>query len=327
MIYIIDKILLGIIGQPIFVSIYEYIYHNQYKKTMKKLFLLFLLLASFVGFTQETISPYYCLGEVSENIETLIPTVKDTLTATGFNVIGEYHPEKNENLYVIAYTSDELINLTQKFADRGLLAATLKVGFVSKEGKTTISMLNPEYQFRAYIYEGYDNYASKFEALSQSAIDVLKPLGNKFEAFGGEEKKDKLYKYHYKMMMPYFTDPVELNEFSSFAEGLKTIRENLEAGLGNTAKVYEIVDEEMQIAVFGVALYDADEGEGDFLPVIGEDHIAAMPYDIILQGNTATMLHGKYRFALLWPELTMGTFMKIMSTPKNVERFMEALTK
>ena len=294
---------------------------------MKKSVLLFLLLASFVGFSQETISPYYRLSETTETIADYIPSVKEALTTAGFKVIGEYHPEKNENLYVIAYTSDELISLTQKFADRGLLAATLKVGFISKEGKTTISMLNPEYQFRAYIYEGYDNYVSKFDAITQAAIGALKPLGNKFEAFGGEEKKEKLYKYHYKMMMPYFSDPVELNEFSSFQEGLKTIRKNLEAGLGNSAKVYELVDEEKQIAVFGIALYDTDKGEGDFLPVVGEDHIAAMPYDIILQGNTATMLHGKYRFALYWPELTMGTFMKIMSTPKNVERFMEALTK
>ena len=294
---------------------------------MKKSLLVILLLVTVAGFSQETISPFYRLGEVSDNIETLIPMVKDALTTAGFNTIGEYHPEKNNDLYVIAYTSDELIQLSQKFADRGLLAATLKIGFVNKDGKTTLSMLNPEYQFRAYIYEGYDNYASTFEAISQKAIEALKPLGDRFEAFGGEEKKEKLYKYHYKMMMPYFTDPVELNEFTSFQEGLKTIRKNLELGLGNTAKVYEIVDEDKQMAVFGIALYDADKGEGDFLPVIGEDHIAAMPYDIILQGNQATMLHGKYRFALLWPELTMGTFMKIMSTPKNVERFMEAIAK
>lgn len=46
-----------------------------------------------------------------------------------------------------------------------------------------------------------------------------------------------------------------------------------------------------------------------------------------MQGNKATMLHGKYRIALHWPELTMGTFMKIMSTPKSIQRFMKALTK
>jgi hypothetical protein len=72
---------------------------------------------------------------------------------------------------------------------------------------------------------------------------------------------------------------------------------------------------------------DSEDGEKHFLPIIGEDHIAAMPYDIILQGNEVSMLHGKYRFALYWPELTMGTFMKIMSTPGDVEDFMQALSK
>ncbi len=64
-----------------------------------------------------------------------------------------------------------------------------------------------------------------------------------------------------------------------------------------------------------------------FLPIIGEDHIAAMPYEIILQGKELTMLHGKYRFALLWPELEMGTFMKIMSTPGDVEDMLEGLSE
>jgi hypothetical protein len=39
------------------------------------------------------------------------------------------------------------------------------------------------------------------------------------------------------------------------------------------------------------------------------------------------MLHGRFRIALHWPELTMGTFMKIMSTPGNIEEFMEGITE
>ena len=82
-----------------------------------------------------------------------------------------------------------------------------------------------------------------------------------------------------------------------------------------------------KVAVFGIGLLDPEKGEAHFLPIIGEDNIAAMPYEIILQGNEATMLHGKYRFALLWPELSMKQFMKISSTPGDVEDVMEALTK
>ncbi len=78
---------------------------------------------------------------------------------------------------------------------------------------------------------------------------------------------------------------------------------------------------------FGIGLLDAEEGEVDFLPTIGDDHIAALPYEIILQDTEVTMLPGRYRLALHWPELSMGTFMKIMSTPGNIEDFMEGVTE
>jgi len=37
------------------------------------------------------------------------------------------------------------------------------------------------------------------------------------------------------------------------------------------------------------------------------------------------MLHGRFRFALHWPELTMKTFTKIMSSPGDVKDALEAL--
>ncbi len=128
-------------------------------------------------------------------------------------------------------------------------------------------------------------------------------------------------------MMPYFTDPVELTEYNSFEEGLSVIRKNLDAGIGNTVKVYEVVYPGQKIALFGIGLLDPEDGEADFLPTIGEDHVAAMPYEIILQDKEVTMLPGRYRIALHWPELGMGTFMKIMSTPGNIEDFMLGITE
>ncbi|MBT8394666.1 MAG: hypothetical protein KJN66_07420, partial [Bacteroidia bacterium] len=113
--------------------------------------------------------------------------------------------------------------------------------------------------------------------------------------------------------------------FTSFEEGLETITKNLEAKKGNTVKVYKLVYKNQKVAVFGVGLHDKEDGESHFLPKIGEDHVAALPYEIILQGKEATMLHGKYRIALHWPDLTMGTFMKIMSTPGDIEDALEAL--
>ena len=61
----------------------------------------------------------------------------------------------------------------------------------------------------------------------------------------------------------------------------------------------------------------------------GADFTAMEVYDPTQDTWTskASMLHGRYRIALHWPELSMGTFSKIMSTPGNVEDYMKALTK
>jgi len=161
--------------------------------------------------------------------------------------------------------------------------------------------------------------------VSEKVKSIFKEFGT-LENYGGEVKTKDLPGYHYMMMMPYYDDPDELKEFNSFEEGLEIIRKNLEKKKGNTYKVYEQVFLNKKIAVFGVALWDDETGEAHFLETVGEGHIANLPYEIILQDKTATMLAGKYRIALYWPELTMGTFMKIKSTPGEIEDTMEGLT-
>ena len=127
--------------------------------------------------------------------------------------------------------------------------------------------------------------------------------------------------------MPYFSDPVELKEFASFEKAVETIKNNLAAKKGSTRLVYKLVYKTSKVAVFGVALHSKTTGEAKFLPIIGEKQLAAMPYEIVVIGKTATILHGRFRFALYWPELTMGEFQKIMSTPGNVEDTMKSLTE
>lgn len=294
-------------------------------KTVTLSIILSLLIA--IGYAQDEHAPYYKIADLDGSVTTHVDKVISELKAADFEVIGQYNPEKKDHLFVIAYTRTDLQDLCLKFEDRGALAATLKIGFVEKDGKTTISMLNPLYLFYAYLLENANTYEKEFIKISTDAVNAMKSIGTVLTPFGGLESKKDLQKYRYKIMMPYFTSPVKLNEFSSFEEGLRIIRANLAKQKRGTLKVYEQIFENEKIAVFGVGLHDAEDGELRFLPKIGESHIAAMPYELILQGNKATMLHGKYRIALHWPELTMGTFMKIMSTPGNIKDFMKDLTK
>lgn len=272
-------------------------------------------------------SPYFHMGTSTDSIDELMKTVSNELQNSGFKVIGEYTPGASGNLAVLCYTSSELEKIALRFSDRGALGAALKVGF-KKEGNTVkISMLNPTYLFYAYFTEGLDQHEKELLKISDAAKDAMKKIGTELTPFGGSLDKKKLQKYHYKVMMPYFKDAEKLNEFASFEEGIKIIRNNLADGKGETEKVYELVYSDKKTAVFGVGLKNTETGEDKFLPIIGDDHVAAMPYEIIVQGNTATILPGRYRIALHWPDLTMGTFMKIMSTPKDIMQTLQGLTE
>ena len=275
---------------------------------------------------QEELSPYFKITEFEGSMADAGTKVTQAITSGGFDVIGDYNPAQNPGLRVICFTNDDLKNLSLQFEDRGALASVLKAGLVSDSGKITLTILNPEYMFLAYWGEQLNGQEKQLTSMSDKVKNLFSQFGNP-EPFGGFEKAEDLPHYHYMMMMPYFDDPVELSEFDSFEQGLEVIRKNLTAGKSNTVKVYEQLFEGEKIAVFGIGLLNKEDGEPHFLPIVGEDHIANLPYEIILQGKEATMLHGKYRIALFWPELKMGTFMKISGTPGDIEDFMESLTE
>jgi hypothetical protein len=292
------------------------------KKSIFSSLAIFILSFNLLG---QDLAPYIKVGESTETMQQVSDKIINTLEGNSFSVLGTYNPSEKSSLQVIVFTRDDLKNTVVKITDRGALAAAFKVGLVQKNGKVSISYTNPDYILRAYLRDNYVTFKSTFEKFSADLKTTLSVIGNEFKPFGGSEKADKLKKYHYKIMMPYFSDPITLNEFASFEEGLKIIEANLKAKKGNTVEVYKILYPNDKVAVFGVGLQSKEDGESHFLPKIGEDHVAALPYEIILQGEKATMLHGKYRIALHWPELTMGTFMKIMSTPGDIEDTLEGL--
>lgn len=296
-------------------------------KLLISIFLLVFITGISELYAKEELSPYFHVGDMSKTMGEASEAVKAALTAKGFTVVGEYSPENLSDLHVIAYTREDLQRITLQVKDRGVLASVLKIGMRKNGEVIAISMLNPMYLFNAYLREETGKYLTGLRKVSDDAKNAMQAIGNDFSVFGGSEEIDDLKNYHYMAFMPYFDDAVELNSFNSFTEGVNRIRTNLKAKKGNTVQVYELVLENEKIAIFGVGLLDPEKGEKKFLPIIGEDHIAAMPYEIILTDTRAEMLHGKFRFALHWPELSMSQFMKISSTPGDVEDFLKALTE
>ncbi len=297
---------------------------------MKKMRLISSLIALFLitsTVQAQKIPAYYKVGTVSGTVNEVKTQVVNALKAKDFKIFGSYSPAGKSAYKVIAFTRSDIYGITLIGKDQRVLASMLKVGLYKTTNGVEVSLLNPEYIFNAYLRDKTTAYEVKLKKITQDVKDALKAVGTDFTPFGGELSKKDLRKYHYMMAMPYFDDPVELKTFASFAEGVKKIEANLAAKKGNTVKVYRLKFEKSKIAIYGVGLLNKEKGEAAFLPKIGAKHIAAMPYEILLIDNKAIMLHGKYRLALHWPNLTMGQFMKISSTPGDIEDMLKALTE
>jgi len=297
---------------------------------MKKLLilsLLFLAIWGTINAQEQKLAPYIKIGQFNEDISALSSTIEQALKTADFEILGAYNPGNNSNLKIIAFTRSDLINTVSKVKDRGAMAAILKVGFVTEGEKITVSYVNPNYIFNAYLRKEMPKYATDLNAIAKDVKNALATVGTESTGFGGGVYAEKLWKYHYKMMMPYFSDPVTLNTYTSFEEGRQIIEANLANNKSDTKLVYKLDLSDKNTVVYGVALLNTEDGEPYFLPKIGIENIAAMPYEIILQGNKVTMLHGKYRLALSWPELSMGTFMGIMSTPGDIKDMLKSITE
>ena len=295
---------------------------------MKKILLTSGLILMFIfQINAADLSPFIDCGVVSGEMKTVKESIKTKLKDKGFIITGGYYVENKGSLYVLTFSSNELRSVCLKVKDRGLLAANLRIGLIKKGDKIHVTALNPKYLFVGYLGDSYSTYKEILTKVDNNVKSVLKKIKSDYSYFGGKVAESKLGSYHYMMGMPYFDDPVELKEFDSFEQAVATIKKNLEIKKGGTRMVYKLVYKTKKVAVFGVALHNKTKGEASFLPIVGETHLAAMPYEIIIQDKTATILHGRYRFAFYWPELSMGTFTKIMSAPGEIEEMMKALTE
>jgi hypothetical protein len=161
------------------------------------------------------------------------------------------------------------------------------------------------------------------DGLADTAAKLEKALGKK-ETFGSKNglTADKLRKYHYMMLMPYFNDQVELAKHKSYEEAVKTVENSLAAGKGGTVKVYRVDLPGKKETIFGVGIREGEGADEAVMKTVDYGELkqtAHLPYELIVSDGTVYMLHGKFRIAVDFPDLTMGTFMKISGAPSAIE--------
>jgi hypothetical protein len=264
------------------------------------------------------VTPYITGDKMSGgDVNAVMSQVEKKLTAEGFTVVGKYSPKGVSQYGVVVVTDKGILDAIHSVGGASIVGAGVRVG-VKADG--TVSYQNPEYWYRAFFRKQFSSAEPAVKALQAKLQKVL----GAGKGFGGDESASDLPSYRYMVGMERFeSDKNELKNHASFEAAVKAIQDNLASGKNRTSKVYEVVMADKKIAVFGVAMNDPKSGEGVWLNKIGADHIPAMPYEIYVVGGKANALYGRYRIALGWPNLGMGTFMKISDSPDEI---LETLT-
>lgn len=294
--------------------------------------LLFCMAISLNFAVAQNLKPYTIGAETSGSISEVKAKVKVALESNGFNVLGQYKPVNDANRWLIAISCAELKNAVNKVGGTTGFALALRVAITKEDGNVIVSYTTPEYWGNAYFQKKYGSVKSYYSTLSGRLKSALASVGgNGGKMFGSAKgmSPSALQEYHYMFGMPYFEDNIKLASFDSYETAVAKIEGNFKMGTKDVVKVYSIALPGQKIKLFGVGLRGED-GEGNFMPVIDQGspkHTAFLPYEILVYKGNVYMLHGRYRIALSFPDLSMGTFMKIVSTPGNIESLLKRVTK
>ncbi|MFY9151366.1 MAG: hypothetical protein WAO52_05075 [Prolixibacteraceae bacterium] len=299
---------------------------------MKSNFLIFLLLLSFNWLSAQNLKPYILAFETGESISEIQAKIESALKNNGIQVVGKYQPASDKNRSLIILSSPELQNAVKKVGGLTGFAATLRIGITLENGKTLVSYTNPVYWGNAFFRNDFEKVSASYATLNTNLEKSMKECGSfSGKQFGSEKGLSvaDIRKYHYMMGMPYFDDTVELQDFDSYQSALAKVESSITSGVQHLKLVYKVAIPDRNLTLYGFAL-SGPEGESKFLPVIdinNPKHTAFLPYEVLVADDKVLMLHGRYRIAVSFPDLTMGTFSKIMSTPGAIEDQLKQLVK
>ncbi len=228
--------------------------------------------------------------------------LKQKLEDNDLQVLGTHQVAGNKEYTVVVYTSADLKKAAQ-LSNRGFMAV-LRILHNSKDQELVVS--NPEYYMRAFLQKDYkDGMAKPVNDALAVALGTLVPTDDSL-------KTKKLAKYHFMLSMPYYDD------FQRVAKGsTEVLCEKLEAKAQDRIIFKLDVAGDGSSILYGVALPVEIEKFNEKLETMGQSHL--LPYTVLIENGEANILHAKFYFALSFPQLTMGEFMKIMSVPGDIK--------
>ena len=291
-------------------------------KPARLLTLFSILLLPLSAMAEDMLKPFMLAPGTAGDASAAIAETRGKLEAGGFKVVGEYSPYADAT--VIVATSDDLLAAAGK-SDFGGYGAVIRTAVTQTGDKVEVTYANPVY------------WGNAFRMTDLSA--VAKQLGDAMGGgtpYGSEEglTAEKLRKYHYKILMPYFDDPLELGKFDSHQSAVDNVNQRLASGENGLKKVFEVKVPGKEEVLFGVGMSgdggQADQGIMTKIDVQGTRHTAHLPYGVLVSGKTVYALPAEFRIALSFPDLSMmgkGSFMEIMDAPDAIQQTLGTLAK
>ncbi|MCO6046769.1 hypothetical protein NG895_22965 [Aeoliella sp. ICT_H6.2] len=271
----------------------------------------------------EGLKPFVLASAAPGDFATAVQDTKLRLERAGFEILGEYSPyEKTfvDHAHVIVVTNSELKQAAQ-LTKYGAFAAPWRIAVTQAGGLNQVAYANPEYIAHAYRLKS---------DLAQVTASLRTYLGA-HESFGSQDgkSKDALASYRYMMGMEQFDDVYQLAEYSSHAEAVAAVQNNLNTQVAGMSGVYRL-DLNNQTTVFGVARkaptsneqYMDDQFIMSTVDFKTRKGTAYLPYEILVDGNKVVALHMRFRMAVHYPDLKMmgaNSFMKLRPSPAAIE--------
>jgi hypothetical protein len=266
----------------------------------------------------DRLKPYVLAEQGPGELEAKVAAVRQALQGAGFEVAGEVAPYDGALVFVV---TNEALRQNAGASPLGGFGAAQRVAVTKAGDQVQVAFTNPAWMANAYRMSS---------ELAEVAAALRAALGSG-EEFGSKEgmAAKSLRSYHYMMLMPYFTDTVTLAEHASREEALAKAEAGLAAAKG-VKKVARIDVPATEETLFCVAIAEGAGGDAAVMKVTDGGalkHTAHLPYEFLVSGKKILMLHGKFRIAQSFPDLTMGTFMKISGASDGIAKSIREAVK
>ncbi|SFV67216.1 hypothetical protein MNB_SV-14-1081 [hydrothermal vent metagenome] len=217
-----------------------------------------------------------------------IAEIKAKLALNDFRVLATNTILKDKT--VITITNNEL-KATNSYM------ATLHILVNKKDNEVRVQ--NPSYLASAYI-KGY-----KYGDFKETLNSLEKVLSTMVPVLQQKDMKE-LPEYHFMFGMPYLEDTI-------------TVAKDVSSP--NASKISYSLKLPNGAILVGHKL---SKKTNNFLNKINQSkNVQLLPYESMIKDGKATILDPKYYLALSLPNLTMGEFMKIATTPDSIEKEIE----